>query len=285
MSHSYLDVTFFWVEESGQDKRKWSLKHGMYACKFFTEAKTAEHIQITIDRILSDAGVDVEDCPCTTDKGANMVAAASTKCHVICACHHLSTSINTAWEKSIEECDDIACLDTSTNNLVKFAKKSGGIQYNLPASLKSGSKTRPWRGLINKFSSISKSYDALKPLLREKRQEDLILAVEREILEEVLSILQKAEEIFDFLEYSYICTLQFVLPSFYKLRAFWSAKSTTDSVAGRVLKRHLISCLDEKLWPDISALHVTASWLDPTLKSFSFVKDIGERDNFFAASR
>jgi len=46
VSCSYLDVTFFWVEESGSDKRIWSLKHAMYACEFFPESKTADHIQV-----------------------------------------------------------------------------------------------------------------------------------------------------------------------------------------------------------------------------------------------
>ena len=39
VSRSYLDVTFFWVEESGFDKRIWSLRHAMYACKFFLNQK------------------------------------------------------------------------------------------------------------------------------------------------------------------------------------------------------------------------------------------------------
>ena len=32
VSRSYLDVTFFWVEESGVGKRIWSLRHAMYIC-------------------------------------------------------------------------------------------------------------------------------------------------------------------------------------------------------------------------------------------------------------
>ena len=28
------------------------------------------------------------------------------KCHVSCACHRLSTSINTGWEVATEECDE-----------------------------------------------------------------------------------------------------------------------------------------------------------------------------------
>jgi len=71
----------------------------------------------------------------------------------------LSTAINTAWEAAIKESDELAVLDTSSNSVVKFVKKSGGIQYNLPAALKSGGKTQPWRSLISKFSSILKSYE------------------------------------------------------------------------------------------------------------------------------
>jgi len=34
--------------------------------------------------------------------------------------------------------------------------------------------------------------------------------------------------------------------------------------------------LDSKMWKNIVALHVAATWLDPTLKSFSFVNDSEE---------
>ena len=94
----------------------------MHACKFFPQSKTADHIQVATDRILSEVYFD------TTDKGSNMLAATSFKYHVPCACHRLSTSINTAWETATEESDELAALDTSSKNLVKFMKKSGGIQ-------------------------------------------------------------------------------------------------------------------------------------------------------------
>ena len=65
-----------------------------------------------------------------------------------------------------------------------------------------------------KFCSISKIYEALKPLLREKRHEDLVAPIEKLLLGEVLHILEKAEEIFDILEYSFVSSLQFVLAAF-----------------------------------------------------------------------
>ena len=44
----------------------------------------------------------------------------------------------------------------TANSLVKFVKKSGGIQYNLPATPKAGGKTQPWHGLIKNFAQFPK---------------------------------------------------------------------------------------------------------------------------------
>ena len=41
----------------------------MYACKFFWENKTANHIQAELDQILCEAGLDADNISCTTDKG------------------------------------------------------------------------------------------------------------------------------------------------------------------------------------------------------------------------
>ena len=50
----------------------------MHACKFLPDTKTADYIQITLERILTEAGLDAENVPCTTDKDANMAAARHT---------------------------------------------------------------------------------------------------------------------------------------------------------------------------------------------------------------
>ena len=81
--------------------------------------------------------VSKQSCPNAIAVMTNLLAATNAKCHISCACHRLSTSINTAWEMPINECDELATLDTNSNNVVKLVKKSGGIQYNnLPATLK-----------------------------------------------------------------------------------------------------------------------------------------------------
>lgn len=166
----------------------------MYACKFFPDTKTADHIQISLNRILIEADLNAENVPCTTEKGANMVAATQSKCHINCSCHHLYTTINTRWEISCELSIELKSLNECTDSLIKTVKESGGIQYNLPASLKSGQKTHPWRSLINKFSSNFKNFDALRPLLRDKRQEDVIINIDTVLVEEMLEVLGKAEQ-------------------------------------------------------------------------------------------
>lgn len=84
-----------------------------YASKFLLDTKTTDHIQITLDRILIEAGPDAENVQCTTNEGANMVAVMPHQCTYL----HLSTSINIRLEitnVSLNECAD---------GLVKFVKK------------------------------------------------------------------------------------------------------------------------------------------------------------------
>ena len=83
--------------------------------------------------------------------------------------------------------------------------------------------------------------------MRDKRRDDLLVNIDIALVEEVVNILQKAEAMFDILEYSYIVTLQLVLPAYYILHNYWSELSTTDSVAGRILKRKLVATLDDKI--------------------------------------
>jgi len=101
--------------------------------------------------------------------------------------------------RSFGESTELYSLNECADCLVKFVKKSGEIQYNLPATLKSDGKTRPWCSLISKFSSILTSFDALRPLLRDRKRDDLLVNIDVVLLEEVLKILQKAEAMFDIL--------------------------------------------------------------------------------------
>ena len=96
----------------------------MYTSKFFLENKTVNHIQVALDRILLNAGLDAENIPCTTDKGPNMVAATKSKCYVNCAYHHQSTAFNTAWDVSCAQNEELKQLDDCANSLAKILLKT-----------------------------------------------------------------------------------------------------------------------------------------------------------------
>ena len=73
--------------------------------------------------------------------------------------------------------------------------------------------------MINKLSSIFKRFDALRPTLRDKKQEDLIVNFDKVLVEEVLEILGKLRQCLTYWSILIrISTLQSVLPAYYKLR-------------------------------------------------------------------
>ena len=109
----------------------------------------------------------------------------------------------------------------------------------------------------------------MKPLLRDKRREDLIISIENSLLEEVLEILKKKLKVF--LTYWSSLIYQHCILCYLYITSCVSEKKATGIAAGRILKRHLVKALDDKMWEDIVALHVAATWLDPTLKSLSFI--------------
>jgi len=68
------------------------------------------------------------------------------------------------------------------------------------------------------------------------------------------------------LEQSKQPTLQNVVPAFYLLRNVWNQKISTDDRRVKCLKKELVLQLDDKVWPAITAVHLTATYLDPTLQ-------------------
>ena len=62
------------------------------------------------------------------EQGVKYGGSTKYMCHVNWVCHCLLTSINTAWDESCAESKELKDLDDCANSLVKFEKKSGGIQ-------------------------------------------------------------------------------------------------------------------------------------------------------------
>ena len=178
----------------------------------------------------------------------------------------------------MEDMSESKELDDLVNNIVRFVKKSANIQHRLPSTLKSVGKTRPWRSLVDKYQSVINSREALIPILRERKKESLILDGERaDLAEEILSVLTVVRDVFDTLEFAYKSTLQNVLPCFYLLHRIWLTEDRNASQVIQHLKMNLVWSIDEKMWVSIKTLQTAATWLDPILKSFTFVDNATDR--------
>ena len=171
-------------------------------------------------------------------------------------------------------------LDSFCHDLVKYANQASGIQSNLPTSLKHGGETRPWRSLSAMFSSVSKSRDALIPLLRARKKEQLIARIDVDLLNEVVLFLDVLPSLFDILEYANIPTLQNSLPVYYTLYEAWQPQFS-DSRSVALMKREFLMALTDKYWNSLNMLHFVATFLDPSLRQFLFVKNLTDRQGFF----
>jgi hypothetical protein len=100
-------------------------------------------------------------------------------------------------KKSLPTDEEFRQLDSFCHDLVRYGNQASGIQTNLPTFLKHGGETRPWRSLSAMFSSVSKSRDALFPLLRAKKKEQLVARIDVDLLNDVVFFLDGLPSLFD----------------------------------------------------------------------------------------
>ena len=151
-----------------------------------------------------------------------------------------------------------------------FAKTSTNIQSQLNVTLKQGGQTRPWRGLSSLLGSVlsncASTDEKLKSILRERKKQYLLADIDEDLLRKIHAVLQTGVKVFDTLEQSKQPTIQNVVPAFYLVRNAWSQKNATDDRRVRSLKKELMLQLDDKVWSAITAVHLAATYLDPTLR-------------------
>ena len=82
--------------------------------------------------------------------------------------------------------------------------------------------------------------------------------------------------LFDILGYASVATLHNALPVY----EAWQPDSN-DAKMLSVTKKELLTVLNAKYWTSLTMLHFVAAFVDPSLKHFRFVKNLGDRDCFF----
>jgi hypothetical protein len=262
---SYLDVHAFYVS------RDFQLHHVALAVHHFgTLSHTADNISVALLEQCTFYNIDIDDTPVTTDHGSNIVASLKNRIRLDCFAHRLNTVISTAWKdvkNAVKEADE---YEKATSELCAYAKRTVGLQEQLPCSLKSGGDTRPWLAMYNTAISIDRSYEKLLTIMTTREKIVLVTRVDPDLNKEIVGVMVSVKEVFESLELAAKPTLHLVGPSYYALmRAF--AIEITDSVVISYFKRRLREYMDSKFYPSIKAYHWVASFLDPTFRDMEFL--------------
>ena len=134
------------------------------------------------------------------------------------------------------------------------------------------------------FNSMLQSHAKLSENLTEKNKSYIIAGIDLALLTIVAKFFEKLNRIFDILEFGSIASIQNVAPSYYALQNAWEIETGDDPIT-RVLKRIMTEEIIQKVWTSLNSIHFIATYLDPTLKSFIFVKSKRNRVNLLQSAR
>ena len=155
--NSFIDFTFNTIDSG------FMFKSFQYSMVHFPESKTASNLDSITQTILAEIGIKPSDIKIITDSAANNLKAFKEYSHFKCLCHRLNTAIEKGYNKTVDDNVLFASMDSNSTILIGNVNRANK-QNLLPIKLKSGSATRPWRRYCHKFSSIQRSYNALKEI-------------------------------------------------------------------------------------------------------------------------
>lgn len=95
---------------------------------------------------------------------------------------------------------DLAHLKHNVDSLVGSIHKTADVQVKLTTKLQWGSKTRPWRGLMDRYKSLLDNFEQLGPLIVDKSCKKFYDRIEKNQLKTVSDFLETFSNWFDQLE-------------------------------------------------------------------------------------
>ena len=270
---SYLDFTAFWITEG------YELRHTALRCQVFDSQQTADNINSVLMDIFREYELVQGDTPMTTDSGPNVVAALREELRLPCMAHKLSNVESKAWADTKKQSKEFSDFDESLRDVVGYVHRTKSLQHRMPVTIKSFSATRPWRSYYQVPYSVLASYEPLRKVLIERKEEARIMTLSVTVLKEVSSFFQYFAKLFDKLEAANHPTLHMVLPCYYKIQKH-SVPQIEDCVILMTLKENVHKHMVGKYWNAITSIHVCATFLDPSFRSFAFVGELDQRQTF-----
>ena len=249
---SYLDAHAFWIDTN------FELKHRILAVRHFgIERHTSENTANAVIAIFSEYNIDPCKVTATTDHGASMVAAFNAlhdTGRLDCMAYRLHTCFSLMWSRACSVKPELLQYDTASAALAKYCNQAAGVQEQLRVSVKKGSTSRRWQGLIDQTHTIKESYEDLVRILSGPHRDRamLIVSVNCKLNAEILDFMEPFRKLFETLQYNAKPTINCAVLTYYKAMALsqWSA---SDSPVIPNLKDEFRSLMDEKYYGSLKA--------------------------------
>ena len=269
-NNSYLNVHAFWIDQSFQ------IRHQCLANRHF-RIHTAENIAKTIQNNLCAYGMAVSKITATTDHGANIVATfrigiRNNSARLDCMAHRLRTCLTSMWSRACILEQELLDYDNNASALARYCNQAAG-QEQLPVSIKKGSSTRRWTGLIERAHSINVRYETLMKILSELHRDRalLIASINRNLNSKILIFMQPFSKLFEVLQFNLKPTINFAVLTYYKA-AELAKRCPTDNPVIATLKKEFLIFLNKLFFEtSLKTHHWLGRFLNPHFKRFEFL--------------
>ena len=197
--------------------------------------------------------------------------------------HRLHTCFTSIWSRACILEQELLDYDNNASAPARYCNQAAGLQKQLPVSIKKGSSTRRWTGLIERAHSINVSYETLMRILSEPHRDRalLIASVNRNLNSEILQFMQPFSKLFEILEFNSKPTINFAVFTYYKT-AELAKRCPTDNPIIATLKKEFLMVLNQLFFEtSLKAHHWLGTFLDPHFKRFEFLPVSTEEELVF----
>ena len=266
---SYLQTHVQWLDENFQ------LNNSVLEMEYFPEKHTGINIQEKLNLVIQSLGAEPSKTTIITDCGANMLSAVRNMNSIACACHRLSTSIETGWKKAILMNEELRLLNDSVNKVITSVNHKTDLQANFIRKIQQSSQTRAWRGLFSKFSQISVNYQILVEMSRTEKKLLNIIQIDYDKLNNVLDFLKKPNDAFDIFEQESVASINRVAPLYYELQYEFSKPAENEII--KTLNMCFKEAFEAKFFTMLAPIHYAGTLLTPHYRKFSYIPNYHDR--------
>ena len=157
----------------------------------------------------------------------------------------------------------------------KYCNQAAGVQEQLLVSIKKGSTTRQWKGLIDRAHSINESCNMSIRILSEPHRDRamLVTSVSRRLSAEILMFLRPFGKLFQVLQFNSKPTINFSVLTYYKAFELAQPCRSDHSVIATLIKEFQ-QLMDKSFFESsLNAHHWFATFLDPLYRHFEILRD------------